>query len=125
MHGLAAPLGGTIAIPHGSACARLLPLVMEANLRALNARAMHSPALARYDEVARLVTGSNSARAGDGVDWIKSLVSALLIPKLAVLGLSEADVPLIVRKALASSSMKGNPVQLTPEELTEILEKAL
>ena len=35
------------------------------------------------------------------------------------------DFPAIVEKAPHSSSMKGNPIVLTNDELTEILEKAL
>ncbi|HEY2902295.1 MAG TPA: iron-containing alcohol dehydrogenase, partial [Polyangia bacterium] len=35
VHGLAAPLGGTFAAPHGAVCAALLPHVLAVNLRAL------------------------------------------------------------------------------------------
>jgi alcohol dehydrogenase class IV len=125
VHGLAAPLGGTIDIPHGTACARLLPIVMEANLRALKARATHSSALSRYDEIAQLLTGSSSARAADGVNWIYSLCSDLSIPGLSAFGITPADVSRVAQKAQASSSMKGNPVLLTFEELKGILEKAI
>jgi alcohol dehydrogenase class IV len=125
VHGLAAPLGGTIDIPHGSACSRLLPIVMEANIRALNARARHSPALSRYDEIAHLLTGSRAARASDGVDWVYSLGSDLSIPRLSTFGLKPTDVLQVAQKAQASSSMRGNPVPLTGEELIDILEKAI
>jgi alcohol dehydrogenase class IV len=36
-------------------------------------------------------------------------------------GVSHADVPLLVKKAAAASSMKGNPVLLTLDELEEIV----
>ena len=39
VHGFAAPLGGMFPIPHGVACARLLAPIVEANVRALKARA--------------------------------------------------------------------------------------
>ena len=39
VHGFAGPLGGMISAPHGVICARLLPFVCEANVRALQRRA--------------------------------------------------------------------------------------
>jgi alcohol dehydrogenase class IV len=33
VHGLAGPLGGVLSAPHGAICARLLPFVMETNLK--------------------------------------------------------------------------------------------
>jgi alcohol dehydrogenase class IV len=125
VHGLAAPLGGTIEIPHGTACARLLPIVMEANITALKTRATHSSALSRYDKIAQLLTGSISARAADGVHWMYSLCSDLSIPGLSAFGITPADVSQIAQKAQASSSMKGNPILLTFEELKAVLEKAI
>ncbi len=35
MHGFAGPIGGMFDAPHEAVCARLLPLIMEANVRAL------------------------------------------------------------------------------------------
>jgi alcohol dehydrogenase class IV len=125
VHGIAAPIGGMCSIPHGIVCARLLPIVMRANHAALRARAQNSPALARYDEVARFLTGSASARAEDGAEWVDSTCSDLSVPRLSRYGLAENDLPAIVEKALQSSSLKGNPIPLTAGELTEILRKAL
>ncbi|MEW6378634.1 MAG: iron-containing alcohol dehydrogenase [bacterium] len=125
VHGLAGPLGGMIHAPHGVICARLLPLVMEANVRACTARTPDSPALARYDEVARILTGNPSARAADGILWVKELCAALKVPPLREFGLTEDVFPEAVDKAQRASSMKGNPVTLTAEELTGILRDAL
>lgn len=125
VHGIAAPLGGTRAIPHGIVCARLLPFVMEANLRALSAHSKESSAIPRFDEIARLLTGHDSARASEGIDWLHSLGSELSIPPLSSFGLKEADLPAIAAKAQNASSMKGNPVPLTIDELESILRQAL
>jgi alcohol dehydrogenase class IV len=38
---------------------------------------------------------------------------------------TEADVPRLVEKARAASSMKANPLPLTDEELTEIARRSL
>jgi len=39
--------------------------------------------------------------------------------------LQARDVPTVCEKAAVASSMKGNPLPLTPEELTEVLTGAL
>ncbi len=124
VHGFAGPLGGMISAPHGVICARLLPLVCEANVQALQSRAAASPALARYNEVAQLLTGRSNARAVDGVAWVQTLCRALKVPPLAEFGLKEQDFPTVVAKSHKSSSMKGNPITLTDDELMEILKKA-
>jgi alcohol dehydrogenase class IV len=125
VHGFAGPLGGLFPAPHGTICARLLSTVMEANVRALQARMPDSPALARYDEVAKLLTGKGAARANDGVAWIQELCQALDVPPLSDFGLTEDDFPTVAEKARKASSMKGNPILLTDEELTEILGKVI
>jgi alcohol dehydrogenase class IV len=111
--------------PHGAVCAALLPHVMAANVEALSARQPESPALRRYDEVARLLTGEESAIAADGAAWAGQLCHALNVPGLSSYGVARADFPPLIEKAARSSSMKGNPITLTPTELEGILERAL
>ena len=125
VHGLAGPLGGMFPAPHGAVCARLLPFVMEANVRALRARLPGSPALSRYDEVSRLLNGKTKAKAEEGVEWVQNLCADLNIPPLSRYGITEAAFPSIVAQAGKASSMKGNPVMLPEDELTEILRRAL
>ena len=124
VHGFAGPLGGMYSAPHGVICARLLPFVMEANVQALRRRDAASPALAKYDEAARLLTGSSSAKAADAVTWVRDLCLALKVPSLARFGLKQQDFETIVTKARKSSSMKGNPVELTDDELLNIIRAA-
>ncbi len=125
VHGFAGPLGGMFDAPHGALCARLLPLVMGKNLTALRQREPQNPALARYDEVARLLTGNDAARAEDGIEWVRALWTRMKIPGLASYGAQTRDIPQIVEKAARASSMKGNPLQLTGRELAAIVEAAL
>lgn len=125
VHGLAGPIGGVSAAPHGAVCAALLPHVMAANLGALRARAPASEALARMDEVACLLTGRAGASAHDAVSWLADLVRDLAIPRLSSWGIASVDLPEIVSQAARSSSMKGNPVALTPDELRAVLSAAL
>jgi alcohol dehydrogenase class IV len=123
-HGFAGPVGGTLHAPHGAVCARLLPPVMAANVRALKMREPGSLVLQRYDEVARILTGRAHATAQDGVRWVEELCQILNIPPLSSYGMTPDDLPELVEKSAAASSMKANPIQLTKEELLEILEAA-
>lgn len=124
VHGFAGPFGGMFDAPHGGICARLLPYVMEANIRALREREPESHYLSRYTEIARIVTGAERARAEDGAAWVHELVSRLQVPGLGVYGLKESDYGTVVEKAAVASSMQGNPVKLTADELIDILRKA-
>ncbi len=124
VHGFAGPLGGMIFAPHGVICARLLPFVCQANVQALQNCESDSSALTRYDEIAQIVTGKASAQATDGVEWIQNLCKALTVPPLTQFGLKEQDFPTVVAKAQKSSSMKGNPIPLTDDELIQILKKS-
>jgi len=118
VHGFAAPIGGMFPAPHGAVCAALLPHVFEINLRASKDRS-------RFDEVARLVTADPHATAREGVRWIADLCRKLEVPRLRSYGVTENDLPVLVEKAEQSSSMKGNPVILSREDLREIVSRAL
>jgi alcohol dehydrogenase class IV len=124
-HGFAGPVGGMFPAPHGAVCAALLPHVMRANLRALDERQPGADALRRYQHVGRLVTGRDDATADDGVEWVRRLVADLRIPPLGSFGITRAQSAELVERARNASSMKANPIALTTEELTAILEAAL
>jgi len=125
VHGFAAVLGGMLHAPHGALCAVLLPAVMEANIRALRERDPQSPALDRYEEVARRLTGQPIACAAEGADWVRDLCCALQIPPLSGYGLTPGDLPPVAAQSRKASSMKGNPIALTEEELIGILMSSL
>lgn len=125
VHGLAGPLGGMIAAPHGELCAALLPAVMETNISALSQRDPTNKALDRYREVAQLLTGNTSATLQAGIEWVHNLVSDLQIPSLAAQGFHREWLPELIEKAKAASSMQGNPVTLTDEELSAVVKAAM
>jgi len=125
VHGFAAPIGGMFNAPHGAICAALLPHVMAMNITALRARDHRSEALERYTEVARIVTGRQHATIGDGIAWVRDLVTGLNIPPLSAYGISRADFATLIPLAENASSMQGNPVKLTASEMQEILSRAL
>ncbi len=125
VHGFAGPIGGSFPAPHGAICAALLPPVMGANLQALRQRAPDSEALRRYDEVARLLTGNAKAVADDGMAWVRKLVIDMQIPRLGTYGIKSEHIAELVQKSAQASSMKANPIALTPDELAETLRQAL
>jgi alcohol dehydrogenase class IV len=125
VHGFAGPLGGMLRAPHGALCARLLPFVMETNIRALETRQPEHSALGRYVEIARILTGDHDVSARDGVSWTTELVDTLGIPGLSTYGMNEKNFPEAVEKTMKANSFKGNPIALDKEELMLILEKAL
>lgn len=125
VHGFAAPIGGRFSAPHGAVCAALLPHVMAVNIRALRERDGRSYALGRYYRIAGIVTGNPHATADAGVEWVQKLVAELPVPRLREYGIKEEHFPDLVAKAAKASSMKVNPLVLVPEELKEILQRAL
>jgi len=125
VHGFAGPIGGMFPAPHGAICAALLPHVMAVNLRALRERAPESPCLPRFTSVARLLTGNDGATADDGVEWVQKLVAELPVPRLGNYDIRAEHVADIVAKAANASSMKANPIALTPDELAQTLRLAL
>ncbi|MBM3889394.1 MAG: iron-containing alcohol dehydrogenase [Verrucomicrobia bacterium] len=125
VHGFASPIGGRFPAPHGAVCAALLAAVMEANIRALRERRPGSESLRRYDEVAQLLTAEPRANADDGVAWVRELCAALKVEPLGAWGVTEKDFPTLVEKAAVASSMKANPIVLSPSELREILARSV
>jgi alcohol dehydrogenase class IV len=72
-----------------------------------------------------LLTDDPQAQPEAAVEALVNLCSALKIPSLHTYGLTAAQIPEVVEKAAAASSMKANPLPLTIAELTQILEQAL
>ncbi len=125
VHGFAGPFGGMYPAPHGATCAALLPHVMQVNLEVLDRMENSGNLLDRFDEVARLLTGTQTAKAADGVAWLGDLCQQVGIPGLGQYGLVARDFPPLIEKAVVSSSMKGNPVPLKADDLERILRLAI
>lgn len=125
VHGFAGVIGGLVPIAHGAICAALLAPVTEANVRALRERAADHPALAAYGRAAALLTGRPDATVEDGVEWIAETVRLLGITGLTAAGLDPGLIDEVVAKTGSASSTKGNPIDLTEEELRRVLVAAL
>ena len=72
-----------------------------------------------------MLTGRADALAEDGAAWLRALVDELEVPRLGEYGLGVAHVADVVAQAKRASSMQGNPVALTDEELGGALRAAL
>lgn len=127
-HALAGPLGGAYPIPHGIACAALLPHVMEANLRAAARDRSKLETVNRYAEVALALgaqpgpLGAETALRGVGV--VQRLCRQMQVPPLAKYGVTRQAFSELILRARRTSSMKANPVELSDEEMTRILRDA-
>lgn len=122
VHGFAGPIGGMFDAPHGMVCAALLPAVIETNMEALESRDPENPARGKFEELQHML-GDDAAYC-PGLR-IREICMSMMVPGLRDYGISPSDIPAIVEKAKRASSMKGNPVMLTDEELTDILEASL
>ena len=125
VHGLAGVIGGTADVPHGFACAAVLPAVVEANVRALRSAPDGGPVLDRYTEAARLLTGDPSASIEAGLAWIRETLRLLAVPGLATFGIQPGQAGDIAAAAARSSSMRGNPVPLPNDDLGAIVLQSL
>jgi alcohol dehydrogenase class IV len=125
VHGFAGPIGGRFESPHGAVCARLLPLVMRANVAALRQRDRDSASLSRFREVAQALTGVDGADIADGIAFVEQLAADLAVPGLSAYGMRQAHIAEVAQQAARASSMKGNPIVLSAAELERILEQAL
>lgn len=124
VHGFSGVLGGMSGAHHGALCASMLAAGLEVNYRALLARDPSNPVIQRFKELASLLTQNDRTDAESTFQWVRETQALLNIPNLRELGVREADHDRAIEIAKNASSMKGNPIALTDEELLEILEKA-
>lgn len=115
-HGVAAALGAWHNVPHGLACAVLLPWALQINL---------SACLSRLAELARgaldLHGQDDEGAASMLIKRILQLAAALRIPaRLRELGITPDDVPRLVA-ASHGNSRNGNPRQFEDAELEALL----
>ncbi|MCX7609834.1 MAG: iron-containing alcohol dehydrogenase [Anaerolineales bacterium] len=123
VHGLAGPIGGMFPAPHGAVCGRLLPEVVEMNVRVAQAQG-HDETLRRYEEVGQLVLGKAYQGLPSLIRWLHEIVEAMSLPRLAAYGIRPEDFPIIIAQAQKASSMKGNPVPLYDNDLIDVLKNA-
>lgn len=124
VHGFAAPIGGSFKAAHGAVCAALLAPVWKANWAAIQ-NAGDAVARGKFESASRLLLADAEATPEAAADYLQALARRLDIPGLSSHGITETDLEDIATKASKASSMKGNPVSLSHDELLGILRAAL
>jgi alcohol dehydrogenase class IV len=119
-HGVAAALGVHHRVPHGLACAVMLPLTLRAN---------RSSCEADFARLARAVLKqcptSDAAAADALIDGICEISAAIGIPSsLSAIGVKSGDIADLVTSS-HGNSRSGNPRDVTDAELTDLLGAAL
>lgn len=123
VHGMAHPLSAWYNIPHGVACAVLLPTVMKYNKEYTGEK---------YREIA-LVLGIKGAAEMSLEDVrdaacgeIDRLSKAVGIPAtISELGVKETDIPAIAEDALRDVCTPGNPRETTVEEIIALYQSLM
>ncbi|MAR51848.1 MAG: alcohol dehydrogenase [Propionibacteriaceae bacterium] len=126
VHGLAGPIGGWFAIPHGVICGTLMAAAQQQNWSALQQRDPHHPAVERMARVGRLMPGGsslsdNKAAVDHFTESLLDWVEELKVPRLGNYGITAADLDRIVEAA----SNRNNPIALTASEIKMLLQTRL
>ena len=126
VHGLAGPIGGWFPIPHGVVCGTLMASAQRQNWLALQQRAPDHPAIRRMARVGRLMPGGQALKDdADAVEHLsttlESWVEILAIPRLGHYGVERSDLDRIVNAA----HNRNNPIDLTPAEIRDLVERRL
>jgi alcohol dehydrogenase class IV len=120
-HGVAPALGIHCRVPHGMACAVMLPSALRINR---GARQAELATLARH--LFSVAPAAPDDEAADLlIDKIEALCRRVGVPRrLADLGVRHDQIPALV-KSSRGQSMSGNPVDVSDAELTRLLERML
>ena len=120
-HALSHPLGVHWGVPHGCGCAILLPHVMEFNLQA--AREKYARVAMAFGEDVHGLGAEEAARRG--VERVRKLSNEIGIPSgLSEFGIGKEHLARLARES-HGSSLNGNPVEASDEDLVKILHRAL
>ncbi|MBS7577679.1 MULTISPECIES: lactaldehyde reductase [unclassified Enterococcus] len=123
VHGMAHPLSAWYNIPHGVACASLLPTIMKFNKDFTGEK---------YRDIARVLGVENvdlislEAARNNACQAIDDLSKAVGIPAtISELGVKVEDIPQIAEDALRDVCTPGNPRDTTLEEIIELYQSLL
>lgn len=122
VHGVAGPLGGIVSIPHGVACANLLPAAVSKTVNALRREGSEQSkaAIAKFSHIGRLF-GSTHAVPVDScrflVDCLYELIEQFQIPRMGQFGLTLDQVDQLV----GSASNKNNPLALSGNQIRSVI----
>lgn len=121
-HGMAHPMSALHDIPHGVACAVLLPTIMRFNAPA---------ALDKYVDIAKALEvykeGMTKQEAAEAsCDEIQRMSVEVGIPQhLADLGIHEKDIDALADQAVLDVCTPGNPREVTRDDIVALYHKIL
>ena len=121
-HGMAHPLSALHDIPHGVACAMLLPTVMKFNAPA---------ALPKYVDIAKALgvykDGMTQQEAADAAcTEIENLSRLVGIPThLSEFGITEKDIDALADQAIVDVCTPGNPREVTRDDIVALYKQIL
>ena len=121
-HGMAHPLSALFDVPHGVACAMLLPTVMRFNMPA---------ALEKYTEIAKACGVwkdgmSNEEAAEAACKAIEDLSARVGTNKrLTDLGITEKDIDALADQAINDVCTPGNPRTVTRDDIVSLYKQIL
>jgi lactaldehyde reductase len=121
-HGMAHPMSALHDVPHGVACAILLPTVMRFNAPA---------ALDKYVDIAKALDvykeGMTKEEAAEAAcNEIRDMSIRVGIPQhLSELGITENDIDALADQAIADVCTPGNPREVTRDDIVALYHKIL
>ncbi len=125
VHGFASSLGGSIDIPHGVLCARLMGSVNRLSLEKLLESEEGGIALGKYAQVGKIFSQDREASREDSakflVEKIEEYIDDFEIPKFAKFGLKDDMLRAVVEK----TSPKNHPVSVSEEEKHRLLAESI
>lgn len=116
VHGIVAGLGAVMHVPHGMSCAILLPHVIKKN-----APYIRHKSAALCSALTGSCTNNHKNNTEAIIKYVDNMVEKLNIPKdFNSIGMDK-ETAMEVIKCRSSSSMTGNPYQMTDEDILNIL----
>lgn len=121
-HGMAHPLSALFDVPHGVACAMLLPTVMRFNMPA---------AIDKYVDIAKAVgaytDGMTKEEAAEAACKAIEELSARVgtNKRLTDLGIKESDIEALAEQAINDVCTPGNPRQVSKDDIIALYHKIL
>lgn len=121
-HGMAHPMSALHDVPHGVACAILLPTIMRFNMPVC---------VKKYVEIAKAVgvyeIGMTDEQAAEAAcNEIENLSKLVGIPQhLSDLGIKEEDIPALAEQAITDVCTPGNPRPVSKEDILALYRQIL
>lgn len=116
-HGVAAALGVTCQVPHGLACAVMLPTALRVN------REVSQTSLAELERLFDPANADDASAADAFIVRIEHLCQSVGIPsRLQDIGVRQEQIPGLVPGS-RGNSMSGNPRDVSDNELQDLLER--